>query len=218
MPNDESNEEKSKELVDRKAQLIEIALEKFARLGYHQTKISDIVSEAGVAQGTFYWHFKSKEAIGLEIIGQGKERLLQVIDQGYRQDIGDIDDMVKASEALFLRLFDFAAANRHLMEILLMGNGADQTMRQSISDARNAMEQGFRRNIRRAKELGMLPEEIDVELRAALLMSMCEGLLSRWLFGPGDMHAKIAESAAGQLASELANFEFYGLLGKSRSR
>ncbi len=218
MPNDESNEEKSKELVDRKAQLIEIALEKFARLGYHQTKISDIVSEAGVAQGTFYWHFKSKEAIGLEIIGQGKERLLQVIDQGYRQDIGDIDDMVKASEALFLRLFDFAAANRHLMEILLMGNGADQTMRQSISDARNAMEQGFRRNIRRAKELGMLPEEIDVELRAALLMSMCEGLLSRWLFGPGDMHAKIAQSAAGQLASELANFEFYGLLGKSRSR
>ncbi|WP_037290793.1 TetR/AcrR family transcriptional regulator [Saccharibacillus sacchari] len=218
MPNDESNEEKSKELVDRKAQLIEIALEKFARLGYHQTKISDIVSEAGVAQGTFYWHFKSKEAIGLEIIEQGKERLLQVIDQGYRQDTGDLDDMVKASEALFLRLFDFAAANRHLMEILLMGNGADLTIRQSISVARNAMEQGFRRNIQRAKELGMLPEEIDVELRAALLMSMCEGLLSRWLFGPGDMHAKIAESSAEQLASELANFEFYGLLGKSRLR
>jgi len=218
LPNDESNEEKSKELVDRKAQLIEIALEKFARLGYHQTKISDIVSEAGVAQGTFYWHFKSKEAIGLEIIGQGQERLLQVIDQGYRQDTGDLDDMVKASEALFLRLFDFAAANRHLMEILLMGNGADLTIRQSISAAQNAMEQGFRRNIQRAKELGMLPEEIDVELRAALLMSMCEGLLSRWLFGPGDMHAKIAESTAEQLASELANFEFYGLLGKSRLR
>ncbi|WP_172245090.1 TetR/AcrR family transcriptional regulator [Saccharibacillus endophyticus] len=195
---------------------MEIALEKFARLGYHQTKISDIVSEAGVAQGTFYWHFKSKEAIGLEIIEQGKERLLQVIDQGYRQDPGDIDDMVKASEALFLRLFGFAEDNRHLMEILLTGNGADLTIRQSIAAARNAMEQGFRRNIQRAKELRMLPEEIDVELRAALLMSMCEGLLSRWLFGSGDMHAKIAESDAGNLAGELANFEFYGLLGKSR--
>ncbi|GEM_PF-420977 len=216
MPNDGSNEETRKELIDRKAQLIEIALEKFARLGYHQTKISDIVSEAGVAQGTFYWHFKSKEAIGLEIIEQGEERLLQVIDQGYRQDPGDIDDMVKASEALFLRLFEFAGENRHLMEILLMGNGADQKIRSRISDARNAMEQGFRRNIQRAKELQMLPEEIDVELRAALLMSMCEGLLSRWLFGSGDMYARIAESAAGQLASELANFEFYGLLGQPK--
>ncbi len=216
MLNGESNEEKSKESIDRKAQLIEIALEKFARLGYHQTKISDIVSEAGVAQGTFYWHFKSKEAIGLAIIEQGQERLLQVIDQGYRQDPGDLDDMVQASEALFVRLFGFAEQNRHLMEILLMGNGADQTIRQSISAARNAMEQGFRRNIRRAKELHMLPESIDVELRAALLMSMCEGLLSRWLFDSGEMHSKIAESTAEQLASELANFEFYGLLGKSR--
>ncbi|OWA33523.1 TetR family transcriptional regulator [Saccharibacillus sp. O16] len=195
---------------------MEIALKKFARSGYHQTKISDIVSEAGVAQGTFYWHFKSKEAIALEIIDQGKERLLQVIDQGYRQNPGDVDDMVKASEALFLRLFEFAAANRHLTEILLMGNGADLKIRSRISDARNAMEQGFRRNIQRAKELHMLPEEIDVELRAALLMSMCEGLLSRWLFGSGDMHSKIAESQAAQLASELANFEFYGLLGKPR--
>ncbi|WP_246369824.1 TetR/AcrR family transcriptional regulator [Saccharibacillus deserti] len=216
MPIDESNEETRKEPIDRKAQLIEIALEKFARLGYHQTKISDIVSEAGVAQGTFYWHFKSKEAIGLEIIEQGKERLLQVIDQGYRQDPGDIDDMVQASEALFLRLFGFAEENRHLMEIVLMGNGADRTIRQSISAARNAMEQGFRRNIQRAKELHMLPEDIDVELRGALLMSMCEGLLSRWLFGSDDMYAKIAESTAAQLASELANFEFYGLIGKAR--
>ncbi|OKP98162.1 TetR/AcrR family transcriptional regulator [Paenibacillus sp. P46E] len=200
--------------IDRRTQLIQIALEKFARLGYHQTKISDIVQEAGVAQGTFYWHFKSKEAIALEIIETGKEQLLQVIAQGYRQDPGDITDMVKASEALFTRLFNFAAENRHLMEILLMGNGADQTIRKRISATRNAMEQAFRRNIERAIELQMLPEGIEVELRAALLMSMCDGLLSRWLFGSEDIHSKVAEASAQQLASELANFEFYGLLGK----
>lgn len=193
---------------------MQIALEKFARLGYHQTKISDIVQEAGVAQGTFYWHFKSKEAIALEIIETGKEQLLQVIAQGYRQDPGDIADMVKASEALFHRLFNFATENRHLMEILLMGNGADQTIRKRISATRNAMEQAFRRNIERAIELQMLPVGIEVELRAALLMSMCDGLLSRWLFGSEDIHSKVAEASAQQLASELANFEFYGLLGK----
>lgn len=209
MPIDDNNGN-----IDRRTQLMQIALEKFARLGYHQTKISDIVQEAGVAQGTFYWHFKSKEAIALEIIETGKEQLLQVIAQGYRQDPGDITDMVKASEALFTRLFNFAAENRHLMEILLMGNGADQTIRKRISATRNAMEQAFRRNIERAIELQMLPEGIEVELRAALLMSMCDGLLSRWLFGSEDIHSKVAEASAQQLASELANFEFYGLLGK----
>lgn len=193
---------------------MQIALEKFARSGYHQTKISDIVQEAGVAQGTFYWHFKSKEAIALEIIETGKEQLLQAIAQGYRQDPGDIADMVQASEALFHRLFDFAAENRHLMEILLMGNGADQTIRNSISNTRNAMEQAFRRNIERAIELKMLPEGIEVELRAALLMSMFDGLISRWLFGSEEIHTKVAQASAQQLASELASFEFYGLLGR----
>ncbi|MHA6530049.1 TetR/AcrR family transcriptional regulator [Paenibacillus sp. BAC0078] len=200
--------------VDRRSQLMQIALEKFARNGYHQTKISDIVQEAGVAQGTFYWHFKSKEAIALEIIETGKEQLLQAIAQGYRQDPGDIADMVKASELLFHRLFNFAAENRHLMEILLMGNGADQTIRNSISATRNAMEQAFRRNIERAIELKMLPEGLKVELRAALLMSMFDGLISRWLFGSEEIHTEVAKASAQQLASELANFEFYGLLGR----
>lgn len=209
MPIDENNGN-----IDRRSQLMQIALEKFARSGYHQTKISDIVQEAGVAQGTFYWHFKSKEAIALEIIETGKEQLLQAIAQGYRQDPGDIADMVQASEALFHRLFDFAAENRHLMEILLMGNGADQTIRNSISNTRNAMEQAFRRNIERAIELKMLPEGIEVELRAALLMSMFDGLISRWLFGSEEIHTKVAQASAQQLASELASFEFYGLLGR----
>lgn len=209
MPIDETNGN-----IDRRSQLMQIALEKFARNGYHQTKISDIVQEAGVAQGTFYWHFKSKEAIALEIIETGKEQLLQAIAQGYRQDPGDIADMVQASEALFHRLFDFAAENRHLMEILLMGNGADQTIRNSISNTRNAMEQAFRRNIERAIELKMLPEGIEVELRAALLMSMFDGLISRWLFGSEEIHTKVAQASAQQLASELASFEFYGLLGR----
>lgn len=209
MPMDENNGN-----IDRRRQLMQIALEKFARNGYHQTKISDIVQEAGVAQGTFYWHFKSKEAIALEIIETGKEQLLQAIAQGYRQDPGDIADMVKASELLFHRLFNFAAENRHLMEILLMGNGADQTIRKSISATRNAMEQAFRRNIERAIELKMLPEGLKVELRAALLMSMFDGLISRWLFGSEEIHTEVAAASAQQLASELANFEFYGLLGR----
>lgn len=40
MPIDENNGN-----IDRRTQLMKIALEKFARHGYHQTKISDIVQE-----------------------------------------------------------------------------------------------------------------------------------------------------------------------------
>jgi AcrR family transcriptional regulator len=46
---------------DKKDNLIQAALKLFEDQGYHTTKVSDIVREAGVAQGTFYLYFKSKE-------------------------------------------------------------------------------------------------------------------------------------------------------------
>lgn len=198
----------------RKELLIKIALERFAKYGYHKTKISDIVGEAGVAQGTFYWYFKSKEALVLEIIRNGQEQLLQVIGQGYRKEVGTVEDMLRTSEELLTGFFRFAFANRHFMEIMLSGSGWDETIRQAAHEARVSMELAFRRNIRRAIELGMLPDTMDVEVRSALLMSLIEGIAARWLFGPLEAGSQIPERTPEELAAETARFEFFGLLGK----
>lgn len=198
---------------DRRNQIIRIALERFATQGYHQTKISDIVREAGVAQGTFYWHFKSKEAIASEIVLTGREKLLEAIGQGYRKDAGTVEDMVKASERLFNDLFSFAADNRYFMELLLKGIVSEETVRCLVEETRNAVETAFRHNMERAMELGMLPKSMDVPLRAALLVSMIEGMITRWLFGSEDLHNEFSSMTASSLAAEAASFEFYGLLG-----
>ncbi|WP_433747341.1 TetR/AcrR family transcriptional regulator [Paenibacillus amylolyticus] len=198
---------------ERRDQIIRIAMERFATQGYHQTKISDIVREAGVAQGTFYWHFKSKEAIASEIILTGKEELLEAIGQGYRKDAGSVEDMVKASERLFTDLFSFAAQNRYFMELLLKGIVTEESVQRLVEETRNAVETAFRHNMERAIQLGMLPQGMDVPLRAALLVSMIEGMISRWLFGSDELHSKFSAMTASSLAVEAASFEFYGLLG-----
>ncbi len=51
-----------------KSKLISSAKKIFSEKGYYDTKVSDIVKDAGVAQGTFYLYFKSKEEIFKEII------------------------------------------------------------------------------------------------------------------------------------------------------
>lgn len=47
----------------RRAQLLEAAKRCFAAQGYHETKVDDIVREAGLSKGALYWYFKSKEEL-----------------------------------------------------------------------------------------------------------------------------------------------------------
>jgi AcrR family transcriptional regulator len=53
---------------ERRKELIDIAEQLFIKKGYEQTAVSDIVNKAKVAQGTFYYYFKTKEEILDEII------------------------------------------------------------------------------------------------------------------------------------------------------
>lgn len=57
--------------------LSQAAIEVFGERGYHAARVSDIVGRAGVAQGTFYLHFESKEAIFLYLIDDFFARLLE---------------------------------------------------------------------------------------------------------------------------------------------
>ncbi len=56
--------------MNRKTELIEAAKDVMFEKSYTRTKISDIVAKAGVAQGTFYLYFKSKEELLVEISRQ----------------------------------------------------------------------------------------------------------------------------------------------------
>ncbi len=47
----------------RRAQILGAAKRCFARKGYHETKVDDIVREAGLSKGALYWYFKSKEEL-----------------------------------------------------------------------------------------------------------------------------------------------------------
>ncbi|MBA2937582.1 TetR/AcrR family transcriptional regulator [Paenibacillus sp. CGMCC 1.16610] len=58
----------SKKPEIRRQEMIDASLELFSSKGYEQTAVSDIVKKLGVAQGTFYYHFKTKSDIMAAII------------------------------------------------------------------------------------------------------------------------------------------------------
>ena len=48
---------------ERRKEIIKIAEQLFIKKGYEQTSVSHIVKKIGVAQGTYYYYFKSKEEV-----------------------------------------------------------------------------------------------------------------------------------------------------------
>ena len=44
-------------------QIIDAAIRVFARTGYYNSRVSDIAREAGIASGTIYLYFKTKDEI-----------------------------------------------------------------------------------------------------------------------------------------------------------
>jgi len=48
---------------DKPQQIIEAAVRVFARKGYYNSRVSDIAREAGIAAGTIYLYFKTKDEI-----------------------------------------------------------------------------------------------------------------------------------------------------------
>jgi len=79
----------------RKLELIETALELFRENGCEQTSVSDIVKKVGVAQGTFYYYFKSKDEVLNAVIDR---YLREHLEKMVRQLIKD--DTISATQKL----------------------------------------------------------------------------------------------------------------------
>ena len=53
----------------RKLELLQIAYKLFITKGYENTSVDDIIEAAGIAKGTYYYYFESKEQTLEEVIG-----------------------------------------------------------------------------------------------------------------------------------------------------
>ncbi|MEK4183428.1 TetR/AcrR family transcriptional regulator [Bacillus sp. FSL K6-1145] len=66
---------------ERRSEIISVAKDLFSSNGYENTTISDIIKKIGVAKGTFYHYFKSKDEIADAVIQDSIDSSVQVFKQ-----------------------------------------------------------------------------------------------------------------------------------------
>lgn len=138
----------------RRAQILARARDVFARKGYHQAKIDDIVAAAGVARGTFYLYFHDKKSIFEELVN----RFFQTIAMGVaRIDThGDVESQIKGNLERVLQICQDDPAMTKILLADAVGLDAefDRRLLAFYADIENLLE----RSLGEGQELGIVQE------------------------------------------------------------
>jgi TetR/AcrR family transcriptional regulator, fatty acid metabolism regulator protein len=77
---------------DKPQQIVEAAIRVFARNGYYNSRVSDIAREAGIASGTIYLYFRTKEEILVTLF---REKMAAFVAHLRREIAGETDPVAK---------------------------------------------------------------------------------------------------------------------------
>lgn len=97
-------------MSDTKRAIFESAIKVFSRCGYNGATMDAIAMDAGVAKGTLYYHFKSKEEIFKYIVEEGMNVLIERIEidsKKERNALGKIKILCRAQWGLAYENRDF---------------------------------------------------------------------------------------------------------------
>lgn len=81
--------------MTKKEIIIKAATELFGEKGYRETTTADIRTRAGVAQGTLFYHFKSKEGIILHIFANILNNYLGEVRSFSNEGLSGLEGLIK---------------------------------------------------------------------------------------------------------------------------
>lgn len=100
--------------IERKEQVLDVALQVFATKGFHDTSMNDVAEAAGVTKPVVYQHFESKRALFLAIIDHVGDRMIDVLATA----TGGLTDGQAQVEAGTVAFFRWVERDKNAFKVL----------------------------------------------------------------------------------------------------
>ena len=150
--------------------LIEAAREVFEADGVKEARVADITGKAGVAYGSFYNYFTSKEEIFREVVREVTgEMFTQTVARGMAD--GNPVSRIREGNLRYMRSY---ARNARIMALIEEVAPYDEYCRELLIGIRSMFNQRNEAGIRRLQSRGLVSEELDPHIAAIALGGMIE--------------------------------------------
>ena len=180
--------------------LLQAAEIEFGNQGFHDASVSGITQQAGVALGTFYTYFESKEEIYRALVGYMSHRVRSWI----AERVADSPDRVSAERDGLRAYLEFVREHPGLYRIIAE---AEFVANDAFMEHYTGIARGYTANLTSANERDEIRDG-DFEVWSWAIMGMMVFLGMR--YGKWDLRtdpAEVARRAANLLANGLANKE-----------
>jgi len=158
--------------------ILEAAIAVFAERGFHNSRVSDVASRAGVADGTIYLYFKNKEEILMEAINSAFDAFMKHA----RTEIAAIASPVDKLRRLAFLHLEALGSNRNLAIVLQME--LRQSVRFMEAFSHHQMVEYFavvRGCIRQGQDEGLLRPEVNEKIAANCFFGALDEMVTSWV-------------------------------------
>jgi TetR/AcrR family fatty acid metabolism transcriptional regulator len=180
---------------DKRERILDAAVRVFAREGFHATRVSEVAKAAGVADGTIYLYFESKDHLLISLFEDRVERLLAYLET-------ELPRAPSASQRL-RRIIELQLGllegERDLAEVVtVILRQSTKLMKGYAAPKFNAYLDVIARVIAEGQAAGELRDDVSPHLAARAVFGALDAIAMTWALGKAE-HGGLLR-ASGQLA------------------
>ena len=183
----------------RRAQLLKAARKVFRAKGYDGASVSEIVREAGVAQGTFYLYFPSKKAAAVSL----RDELMETMARAGATAVKSPTSFEDRLESLIAASFKVARRNDDLFRLAFIGADETHPEMHSESTEHASILRAITDLFRDAVDAGEM-EEMDPDIAARLATGLLQhAMIEAFVFGEGEESDRLEQGVSAMLLNAL---------------